>query len=257
MWELYEILLSGIDDLEKVEDFLIGPRWSAVLSSSGSVGLAPVILEKYDRFDFSYQPEKGMTLKEFASHAGSWNFMEASLAIAAVNAFYNSPGRLAGPDESGKEKRILPGGRRARHSFRTFCEEITAEGKTVLAEPVYDNDEVAEVPGRMDVLRRDTEFRDYYLSSYRELIPEADRLVLSGKTLVDKTAGPMLERALESGAQVYLFGPDVPLCPALKGLGVAGIWGFTVDKADQLMQMARANMQRDLFLRQGHFVVME
>lgn len=256
MWELYDVLLSGIDDSETVEDFLIGPRWAVVLSSSGSAGLAPVAMEKYDRFDFSYQPERGMSLRQFASHANSWNFMEASLAMAAVNAFYNSPEKAAA-DEEGKERRSLPGGRRARHSFRTFCEENTVDGKTVLAEPVYSSDEIAEVPGRMDVLRRDTEFRDYYLSAFRELIPEADRLVLSGRTLVEKTAEPMLEQALQNDTEVFLFGPDVPLCPALKDLGIDGIWGFTVDRPDQLIQLSKANMQRDLFLRQGHFVIMD
>lgn len=252
MWKLYDTLIEGMDESETVEEFLIGPGWSVVMSSSGSIGIAPVIRERYDRFEMSFRPSKGMSLKEAASQIRSWNFMEASLALAAVNCYYNRSDA-----EGASERRTLPGGRRARKSFRIFCEENTAEGKTVLAEPVYDNDELADVPGRMEILRRETEFRDYYITAYRERIPESDRLVLSGRTLLDKTAGPMLEAAVQNNVEVLLFGPDVPLCPDLKKIGIRTIWGFTPDKPEQLMQIARAAMQRDEFLKLGHFSIIE
>lgn len=257
MWELYDILLEGMNETETAEDFLIGPRWAAVLSSSGSTGIAPVIVEKYDRFDFSYQPSAGMPLMEMASGIRSWNYMESALALAAVNAFYNNPERMEEAASEGMPIRQLPGGRRARKAFRTFCEEQTAEGKTILAEPVYTSDEIADMPGRIEVLRKDTEFRDYYLTAYRERIPEADRLVISGKTLVNKTAEPMMKHALNCGTDVLLFGPDVPLCPALKQTGIQGIWGFIAEKNESLMQLARVNMQRDQFLRLGRFAAIE
>ena len=255
MWELYDTLIEGMDETETMEEFLIGPRWSVVMSSSGSIGIAPVIREQYDRFDFRFRPSKGMPLKEAAAQIRSWNFMESSLALAAVNCFYNAPERSEA--QSSDRMRVLPGGRRARKSFRIFCEENTAQGKTVLAEPIYNNDELADVPGRMDVLRRETEFRDYYISAYQERIPEADRLVLSGRTLMEKTAEPMLKTAAEHQVDVLLFGPDVPLCPELKKFGIRTIWGFHVDKGEKLMQLARAGMERDEFLKLGHFTVME
>ncbi len=260
MWEIYDALLAGMNESETVEEWLIGPRWSVVRGSSGSIGIAPVIVEKYDRFDVSYQPAAGMSLKDVAAHIRSWNFMEASLAMAAINAFYNDPGKRTdagdGDADTGRWRQ-LPGGRRSRRAFRSFCEENTSEGVTVLAEPVYDNDEIAEVPGRMDVLRKEPEFRDYYVSAYRELIPETDRLVLSGRSFVEKNAEPMMERAVSCGKPVFLFGPDVPLCPALRQYGVTAVWGFEVEKPEELMRSARTGMQRDQFLRLGHFAVLE
>ena len=254
MWELYQTLTEGMDEKETVRDFLIGPRWSAVLSSSGSVGIAPVTVEKYDRFDVSYRPAVGMTLRDFASRLDSWNLMEASLALAAVNAYYNRPEALERAAAEGRRKQEFPGGRRARRVFRMFCEEQAAEGTTVLAEPVYHQKEIAELPGRMEVLRREPEGQEYVLSAYRERLSGADRLVLSGKNLVEKTAEPMLRFAAEHGTGVLLFGPDVPLCPALLEQGIRGIRGFVADRTEELMQLARAAMSRDGFLRLGHFV---
>lgn len=254
MWELYHTLTEGMTEEETVEDFLIGPRWSVVLGSGGSAGIAPVIVEQQDRFGFSYQPAVGMTLREFALHLSSWNFMESSLALAAVNAYYNRPEALEKASLARLVRKQLPGGRRARRAFRMFCEETASEGTTVLVEPAYTQEEMAELPGRLEVLRRKTEWQDYYLSAYSERLAGADRLVLSGRTLVEKTAEPILSCAAECGTDTLLFGPDVPLCPALLQQGIRGIWGFITGKPDTLMQLARSAMQRDDFLRLGHFV---
>lgn len=266
MWELYDTLLEGIRESETVEDFLIGPRWAVVLSSSGSAGIAPVIVEQTDRFEFSFQPVRGMPLREVASYVKSWNLMEASLALAAVNAFYNRSQTESEETEDSlpgsaihftEPRRVLPGGRRVRHTFRTFCQEKTAEGTTVLAEPVYQQEELAELPGRRKVLRSITQSREYYYSAYRELIPEADRLVLSGKTFVEKTAEPLIGQAVSNRKEVFLFGPDIPMCPALRQHGIHAVWGFVVDRPQELMQIARVNMARDAFLRLGHFEALE
>lgn len=265
MWELYDTLLEGMDETETAEDFLIGPRWAVVRSSSGSIGIAPVIVEQSDRFEFSYLPEKGMPLIEIASFLKSWNLKEASLALAAVNAFYNSQRREL-PDgffadrnagSSGETRRVLPGGRRVRKAFQTFCEEHSSEGLMILAEPVYDQEELAELPGRKQVLRIDPESQDYLYTAGYQLIPEADCLVLSGRTLVDKTAERMVELAVRNSVETFFFGSDVPLCPAFHQHGLHGIWGLVVDKAEDLMKIARVSMSRDSLLKTGHFEVLE
>ena len=248
MWELYDSLLDGMEETETAEEFLIGPRWAAVRSSRGSVGIAPVNTEINDRFDFSYLPEKGMPLKEIATYIRSWNFTESSLALAAINAYYNC---------SGSSRRVLPGGRRVRHSFRTFCEENSTEGRTVLMDPYYNHNELAEMPGRLEVLRREPESRDYYYSAYRERIPDADRLILNGRAFVEKTAEPMIDCAAQNKKDVFLFGPDVPFCPLLLRQGIRSVWGFIVDRTEDIMKMVRTNMKRDDFLKTGHFEVMD
>lgn len=250
MWEWYQKLTDDMDEETRVEDLVIGPAWAAVRSSTGSVGLAPVIVEPRERFPFSRQPETGMSLKELAQNMVSWNYAEAALAQAAVNAFYNDPGRLPA------SARHLPGGRRTRKAFPQFCEEHTREGKTVLVEPQEDSDTLSEMPGVMEIIRKETEFRDYIPAAWTERIPPADRLVLSGKTFVEKTAEKMIRLAGESGTGVFLFGTDIPLCPGLQDMGICETWGFVVDDPETVMQLARAGMQRMQYLKLGHFVVL-
>ncbi len=250
MWELYDRILSGMNDDVKVQDFLIGPRQAVVRSSSGSIGIAPVILERYDRFDFSWKPVPGVSLQEMASHLPSWNMQEAALALAAANAYYNDAAALP------RDLETLPGGRRSRRVFSSFFESCAGDGHSVLVEPIYDSDELAAFPGRMEVIRKETDFRDYIPSAWPALIPPARRLILNGRSIVDKTAEGMIACAAAHDTDVIFFGADVPLCREMKECGVTQIRGMVFDQPEELMNLARYQMKRDDYLRYGHFVIM-
>ena len=72
-----------------------------------------------------------MLLSEAAAGLKSWNYAEASLALAAVNAFHNRPERIPA------EAEIYPGGRRSRGAFVKFCEANTKDKHTLFSEPMY------------------------------------------------------------------------------------------------------------------------
>lgn len=253
MWELYDELIDGMTEDDRIEDLVIGPFWTAVISDRGSVGIAPVIIDNVVRFDFSFEPEKGMKLRETAGHLKSWNFFEASLALASVNAYYNDRERLG---QVWGEDRIeeLPGGRRSKKAFRKFCEERDS-GRILMSEPIYDRDEISEMPGMIDVLRTRPDFRDYLATAWSELIPASDVLVLTGRAIMEKSAEKMLGCAVDNSLDIAFWGADVPLAPALKRYGNAELWGFVVDKPVELMDLSRRAMRRDDFLKTGHFVI--
>lgn len=253
MWELYDNLIEGMTDEERIEDFVIGPFWTAVLSDRGSVGLAPVIIDNIVRFDFSFAPEKGMSLNEAAGHLKSWNFFEASLALASVNAYYNAPDRVEKTWEENRREE-LPGGRRSKKAFRIFCEEHEKD-RVLMSEPIYDRDEISEMSGIIDVLRNRPDFRDYLATAWDELIPASDLLVMSGRSIMEKSAEKMLDRASAESVKIAWWGVDVPLAPALKRSGDAELWGFVADKPQELMNLSRRAMQRDDFLKTGHFII--
>lgn len=253
MWELYDSLIEGMTEDDRIEDFVIGPFWTAVLSAGGSVGIAPVISENIVRFDFSFEPERGMSLRDAASHLRSWNFYEASLALASMNAYYNDRERLAGSwGEDGIEE--LSGGRRRNRAFKIFCEE-NDKSHILMSEPIYDREEIMDMPGMIDVMRTRPGFRDYLSAAWDELIPQADKLVLSGRAIMEKTAEKMIRLAESNSLQIAHWGVDVPLAAPLKEFGNAELWGFVVDKPGELMNMARRVMQRDEILKTGHFVI--
>ena len=92
-FELYDALIGGISSHAVVSDTLMGQCWTAVeagahfgMAMTTPVDTAPQMLSG----EYS-----GMTLRELAQAAKSWNLTEAGFGMAAVNAFYNTPQRLA------------------------------------------------------------------------------------------------------------------------------------------------------------------
>lgn len=159
----------------RIKDFAAGTYWTAVLTEDGVLGLAPSIRERYQRFPFDIEPVTGMPICDMAPGLKSWNYIEASIALAAVNAFFNRPDRM--PDKA----EIYPGGRRSRNVFTKFCESHTKDRRTLFSEPMYERDELRNIPGMIDILRRDEDrtYRDYLYTAYRELLPSCDQLTVS------------------------------------------------------------------------------
>ena len=100
---------------------------------------------------------------------------------------------------------------------------------------MYERDELRNIPGRIDILRRDEDrtYRDYLYTAYRQLLPSCDQLVIGGKSFVSKLAGPMLRLAAESGKKTLLWGMDIPLCPNLFETGISHITGFIADDPEE------------------------
>lgn len=247
MWEFFDRLISDIDESIEVKDFVIGARWSAVLSDEGGVGIAPVFIERFDRFDMSYTPSYGMTLKEMAEGIYKWNFFEAALALAAINAYYNAPSRNISDMEH------APGGRRSKKAFKNFCSKYTVEGRSLFIEPYYDSDEMADIPGRIDVIRSNPEFRDYIYAAYDELIESVDRVFISGAAIVNRSVSGIIKKAEALNKEIIFTGPDVPVAPSLFKNGIRESFGFIVDDVDKFMIKAKSAMYRDDFLVLGHF----
>ena len=91
-FDLYDLLIDGIDTAETVTRTFMGQCWTAVeteksfgMAMTTPVDTAPRMYEK----DFI-----GMPLAELAKAAKSWNLREAGFGMAAVNAYYNTPKRL-------------------------------------------------------------------------------------------------------------------------------------------------------------------
>ena len=91
-FELYDILIDGIDTEAVVTSVLMGNCWTAV-ETADSFGMAMTTpMDTAPRMlDGDYYR---MPLKELAAAAKSWNLTEAGFGMAAINAFYNTPTQL-------------------------------------------------------------------------------------------------------------------------------------------------------------------
>ena len=90
MKDLYDALIEGIPEEEPLDEILSTHR-GAVVFSRGNIGLSEFRDERDTRQMLDSGDKTGKTLREVAAGIRSWNFTEAAMGVAAMNAYYNSP----------------------------------------------------------------------------------------------------------------------------------------------------------------------
>ena len=211
-FELYDALIEGISSDAVVTDTLVGECWTAVetnrhfgMAMTTPVDTAPRML------DGGYA---GISLKELAQAAKSWNLTEAGFGMAAINAFYNTPQRL---EEL-----------HAYEPFENYCTDgLDLHGKHIgvvghlnMPRSVY------EQAASVRILERNPRPGDYPDSACDWLLPQCDVVIMTASTLVNKTLPHLLE--LSKNAYTILAGPSCPMCPELLNFGIDRIAGLVI-----------------------------
>lgn len=89
MWEIYDDLINEIPENFIVDELICGNGMSYVRSGKGS-GIAGFHLINETRMPIFTKNFIGAPLKEIAACVKSWNMAEASIGVAAMNAYYNN-----------------------------------------------------------------------------------------------------------------------------------------------------------------------
>lgn len=227
-WALYDELIDGIDADATVSEYQVGHIWTRVQAGDTNSGLA-MTTDVRTRPTLSDEPLQGKPLRAAAQLVKSWNLVEASIGLAAINAWYNHPDRIPAcgheiPNESGKG------------AFDTYAEAV--EGKKVATighfafiEKRFQNAET------LSILERNPHRGDFIDSACEYILPEQDFVFITGSTLVNKTMPRLLE--LTQDAYVVIAGPSTPMSPVLYKYGADGLSGFYSTEPDRLRQTLR------------------
>ena len=224
-WKLYEELIDSVPRNIKVEKCVVGARWIAV-KSEGAVGLA---MRMHDIMPSTPLTGKitGMKLSDLASYIRSWDFHEASLGLAAVNAFNNSPFRhndlLSNTDEKAGASSI----------FDLVKNEI--EGKAVTVVGHFPNIEKLEQYCKLSVLERKPSGKDFPDPACEYILPEQDFLFVTAVTIINKTLPRLLE--LAEKATVFLVGPSTTLNNLIYNHGVDVLAGSIITEPEKALNM--------------------
>ena len=167
----------------------------------------------------------GLSLKALAPASKSWNLTEAGFGMAAVNAFYNTPERLAAWN--------------AYEPFDNYCtngldlrgKHIGVVGHLNMPRSVYGQ------AASVRILERSPRPGDYPDSACDWLIPQCDVVIMTASTLVNKTLPHLLE--LSKNAYTILAGPSCPLCPELLEFGIDRISGLVITDIDGMKDKIR------------------
>lgn len=237
-WELYDRLIDGIPGDVLVEDYVIGCAWTLV-RAGGAVGVALTVRQRAGHADEG-RPIIGLPLRAAAELVKSWNFIEASIGMAAINAWYNAPARMeklglldpaAGESEAGE-------------AFTLFGSAL--EGKRVAVIGHFPQIEKRLAPiCQLSILEREPQRGDYPDSACEYILPEQDYVFITGMTLTNKTLPRLLE--LCGGARVCLVGPSVPISDVLFSYGVDCISGFSATSRDKTAEAIRRGVKQGIF----------
>ena len=208
---IYDEIVVGIGRNWAIKYAQLGERWALVETEERS-GMA--MFTKGSSIEPMFPRFKGMGLREAAEAVRSWNLEEASLGLAAANAFYNTPERI---EELG-----------ARSTMEIYSTEgIDLHGLTVgIIGHMKGPRGLREQAKAVYILEREPQEGDYPDSACDWILPQCDLVLMSGSTIINKTLPHLLE--LCEKATVILQGPSVPLCPALLELGIDRITGMAI-----------------------------
>lgn len=224
-WKLYDELIAGVPEGILVEDYCLGTHWSYLAAECG-MGVSFTTRGGAVRTD--KRDLRGMPLREAAQLAKSWCFEEASIGIAALNAWYARPELLDPLGASYDEKVDLPDGTvRKTDAFELYRPEIAAKGgaKVCVVGHFPHVDRIAEY-AQLTVLERNPQAGDVPDPACEYVVPEQDYLFMTGVTIINKTAPRLLQ--LAEGVTTVMVGPSVVMSPVLFEYGVDMLAGSVV-----------------------------
>ena len=226
-WHLYDRLIEGIPKEVLVRDYALGLCWSYVEAES-ALGVSYTCRggsrKATEKRDF-----RGLPLREMAQLAKSWHFEEATLGVAALNAWYGQPTLIDALGAVYDEPIELPDGtHRKQDAFEVLRPRIEAKdnAKVVVVGHFPRVERIAEYAD-LTVLERscrtDLDIPD---PACEFIIPEADFVFITGVTLENKTAPRLLE--LARNAVVTMVGPSVVMAQPLLDAGAEVMAGSIV-----------------------------
>ena len=233
-WSLYNSLIEQIPDDVCVRDYCLGIHWSYVEADCGC-GVAFTTRNGAKRI--CKDDLRGKPLREVAELAKSWCFEEATLGIAALNAWYARKELLdplgAAYDTADDAEIGERGGSSQKDAFEMYRPRIERAGGNARVVVVghFPHVERIDEYAQLTVLERSC--RDEWDTpdpACEYVMPQADYAFITGVTLINKTAPRLLD--LAKNAAVCMVGPSVVMTPLLFDRGVETLAGSVVADAE-------------------------
>ena len=158
--------------------------------------------------DFAYL--YGRPLKEVAALCKSWDFMEASVGTAALNAYINSTEQVT-------RKGCVP----TANGFDDY--KAVASGRKVAIIGHFVKLERFLTDSDVYVLERKPVPGDYPDSACEYLLPEMDFTIITGSAFINKT----LPRLLQLSRHAVILGPSTPMSRSILDYGAKELSGYS------------------------------
>lgn len=221
-WDLYDALIDGIPSACTADDLFCGST-EALVRSGGSVGLCYLTQSETQPPLFPHR-QAGMPLRELAALVKSWNYAEASLGLAAINAYYNTPAVAVQNGIELSEARFVED--RKNDPFIAYQQAIRDKKVAVIGHFHLLEELFAPVCELYILEGVPVEDGDYPCTAAEYLLPNCDFVFISCGAVTDKSLPRFL--SLAKDAYIVMVGPSTPLAPVLFKFGVDDLAGFIV-----------------------------
>lgn len=222
MWSLYDKLISEVQD-DTVKRASVGLSWTVVQSSA--VGLAMGATRPKKSFPLA-GTLRGMPLKQLAKYVKSWEQVEASLGLSAINSSLNKRTSIQKLQKKGfvyQEESSV---------FDTIAKVGEGKKVTVIGHfPVVDK---LRDSCDLTILERAPKEGDLPDPAAEYLLPEQDIVLITSSTIINKTAPRLLQ--LTKDAFTIFIGPSTPLTSTLFEMGADMIAGVIVEDEESVVQ---------------------
>ncbi|OAM91360.1 DUF364 domain-containing protein [Termitidicoccus mucosus] len=246
-WSIYDVLVSGLPEDARVDAFAAGINWFGV-RADGGLGLAMSPRETPVRIGPAGRVA-GSPLREIAALARSWDFGEAALGIAALNAHHNQPARA----RERAERAGCVFSETGASVFTQMLPRIAGRRVAVIGH-FHGLEEVARAC-KLSILERRPQSGDLPDPACEAVLPESDYVFITGTTLINKTLPRLLELARD--AFVCLAGPTTPLAPGLFAFGVDLLAGLVVENPDEVWPVVQEGGRHAFFEHGARMVQIE
>lgn len=174
----------------------------------------------------------GRSLKDLAALIKSWNFTDASIGLAAMNAYYNSEGHVT--ELKARISELCPDQvNQTEDAFLYYQPFVKGKKVATIGHFAYLEQRFAGICD-LSILEREQQRGDYPDSACEYILGEQDFVFITATALINKTLPRLLE--LCDQAQVILCGPSTVMAPALYHYGVDDLAGFMVLDVDLCRQ---------------------
>ncbi|WP_010261964.1 Rossmann-like domain-containing protein [Treponema primitia] len=236
-WALYDALIQAIPPEFIVDETITGEHWAYVRSGS-RVGLA---MNLSHTVNSETRPRalpnscQGMALRDLAVAAKSWNLAEASLGVAAINAYWNSPEH---------EKVALALAEDDINAFDAWKDRVVGKKVVVVGHFMHLEQTLGPIC-ELSILEKRPGPGDYPDSACEFIIPLQDFVFATGVTLVNKTLPRLLELSRRQG--MILAGPTTSLSPLLFDFGVRDLQGLVITDPDLCREVITGKREGVIF----------
>lgn len=217
-----ELIEAASDNDSPVKDVRAGVSWTGVYGKYGGVSKTygiPVVHGNYTR-DMGDLASK--TTLELAEYVKSWNLVEASIGVAALNSMMKPRGKkdINAQDiiiEESKNKKVTMVGKFPK------IDEIRSVAKELW---VLESDPTLTNPKEGIITDASAEY----------VFPGSDIIIITGSTLINKGMERYLDLAKKEDAYTIIMGPSTTMSDVLFDYGADMLAGVEILNPEAILQ---------------------